>query len=148
MNAIPIKFTGRQLTKYLKELAMTLCDETTDDRGNPLTKGQAIAQLLFKKALGYTEIIEGESVYHRPESWAIQLIFERTEGRAPLSVAEPPQQMSAGEKVGELARTRLNSHTDSVVSVPERRASVDVSGDGDSGSKRPDQEPDMAGTDS
>lgn len=107
-----LKYSARQLTKFLKELAMEA--ESIDDEGETITKGKALALLLFKKALGYSEIRiddEGErrEVYHKPESWAIQYIYDRLEGRVPQSTTEEKDGPSIADKIREISRAKANS---------------------------------------
>jgi len=107
-----LKYSARQLTKFLKELAMEA--ESIDDEGETITKGKALALLLFKKALGYSSIRIGEDgnrveVYHKPESWAIQYIYDRLEGRVPQAATEEKGGPSIAEKIQEISRAKANA---------------------------------------
>ena len=96
-------YNSKQLTLHLRELAADVI--TYDDDGAAITRGEAMAQLLWKMALGYTETIKGKvgdpntEVYHKPVSWALQLIFERMEGKAPLAIPEEKGRQTAAGRV-------------------------------------------------
>lgn len=93
--------------------------QTVDDEGNPVTNEEAVARLIYRKALGWTEtrIMEDQhgnkakiEEYHPPENWALQYIYERREGKAPTAPADMDnrQKISAAERVRGLAKDRLN----------------------------------------
>jgi len=116
-----LKYSARQLTKFLKELAMEM--ESMDDEGEIVTKGKALALLLFKKALGYYDIRKGEhgervEVYHKPESWALQMIFERLEGRVPQAVLEEKGGPSIAEKIREISKAKANAFAQKTRTTP------------------------------
>jgi len=104
------RYTGKELSKHLRELAIEA--ETVTDSGDVITKAEALARLIWKKALGGPALVqtpEGlKEVINLPESWAIQLIYDRLEGKVAQSLPEEVGKRSAAEKVGELARSRLN----------------------------------------
>lgn len=108
----PKKYNSKQLTEHLRQLAAEAHDWTEED--GVITKGEAMARLLWKKALGWSESTvddEGneKKVYHKPESWAIQLVYERMEGRTPQALTEEEDQgRKVHEEVRDLARARLN----------------------------------------
>lgn len=99
--------TKRMLTKYLCELAEE--SETITNDGTPLTKAKLLAELIWKKALGYIgKNDKGEDKWFRPESWAILLIWERLEGRVAQAVPEEKTGLTVGKKVSDLVRAKLN----------------------------------------
>ena len=107
-----LKYSARQLTKFLKDLAMEA--ESVDDEGETITKGKALALLLFKKALGYSEKKFGDEgalieVYHKPESWALQFIFERLEGKVPQTTIDPKDGPTIAEKIREISKAKANA---------------------------------------
>lgn len=113
----PRKYSSHELTNHLRQLAAEAHDWTEED--GVITRGEALARLLFRKALGYVERTvddEGEErvVHHRPESWAIQLIYDRLEGKTPQAVPEDAGRVSAAEQVRELAKQRINALVGSV----------------------------------
>jgi hypothetical protein len=115
MNApgAKVKAAGtRALTSKIKELAAEVHDRLTED-GDVVTKAEALARLLWKKALGSTEKTRDDAgnlkeVTHKPEAWAIALLYERMEGRVAQAMPEEGSRMKASAKVRELAKERLN----------------------------------------
>lgn len=108
----PKRYSSKELTNHLREMAAEAHDMLDD--GSMLTRGEALALLLWRKALGYTEKRvddEGKEteVYHEPASWAIQLVYERMEGRTPQAITEDEQRIKAADRVRDLAKSRLNS---------------------------------------
>lgn len=139
MMASSIKYSTRQLTQYLRTLAADV--ETIDGEGNLITKGEALARLLFKKALGYeTEDPDdpGKKVYHKPEAWAMQMIWERLEGKAPIAMTDEKSGLSVENRVDELAVQRLNSYAETSVSVPPPPRYMGRSNNWDQSPKEPD----------
>ena len=108
----PQKYNSRQLTENLRQLAAEVHD--WDPNEGAKSKGQALAELLWKKALGYTDKTtddEGneKEVYHKPEAWAIQLVYERMEGRTPQAIQDDEgNKRKAKDQVRDLAKSRLN----------------------------------------
>ena len=100
--------TGPTLTKYLKALAVEA--ETILPDGDVLTKAAALADLVWKSALGWreTDVKTGEEIVH-PTDWrAVELLFNRIEGK---TISAPPEDSghSLVEKVTEMGRARANS---------------------------------------
>ena len=146
-----VKFSTRQLTKHLRELANETHDIDLDD-GRVITKGEALARLLWGKALGETiKTIDDQGVTHeeiqKPASWAISMIYDRMEGKIPQSVADSEKGMSAAERVSELVKTRLNSEADAAVAVSEPGGHLDLPDNGAEGPEGPGEEPGVAGED-
>ena len=124
-----------QLTKHLSALAAEY--ETTNDKGDPITRAELLALVVWKKALGWTDparmqgdIVLVKEVIHKPESWAIQLIYERIEGKAPQAITDEKGRLTAAEKVGELARSKLNAEANASLAVPCVSGPVDLSHNG------------------
>ena len=109
------RFTPRQLTKHLRELVSQ--PHTADDDGSIITKGEALARLLWNKALGYikSDPKTDEKVYNKPESWAIQLIFERLEGKTPSDPMDDIHRPSMAERVSEIAVKQFNAEAAAAV---------------------------------
>lgn len=105
------RYSGKELTKFLRQLAMEAEDLSSD--GSTITKAEKLAQILWKKALGFKETIhspEGvREVVNSPEAWAIQMIYERLEGKVANAVVEEGGKATAATRVSELARDRINS---------------------------------------
>lgn len=105
--------TSKSISKYLEELGSRV--HSVDDEGNPITREQAIAELVWKMALGYTEKVRDaatgqfKEVYRPPVAWAMELVWDRREGKVAQSAPEEPSKIKASEKVRSLARDRLNA---------------------------------------
>jgi len=108
----PQRYSTRQLTDNLRQLAAEVHD--WDPEEGAKSKGQALAELLWKKALGYTEKTTDEEgnvkeTYHKPEAWAIQLVYERMEGKTPQAAQDDEQQKRRiKDQVRDLAKARVN----------------------------------------
>lgn len=116
--ALP-KYSGKELTKHLRTLAMEA--EGINPSGDTETKAEALARLLWKKALGYSEVRQTEGgpreVSCPPEAWAIQLVYERLEGKVAQSSPEEAGKITAAERVTDLARSRINGLTSTVATI-------------------------------
>ena len=114
---------GKLLSKYIKEIA----NETHDDpvikaRGEDavmLTKAEAIARHIWKLALGWEEAVDvldksGKKIgirpeVHRPDKWAIGVIWDRMEGRVGAAdLKAGSDKASLAEKVSSLGAKRVN----------------------------------------
>jgi hypothetical protein len=102
--------TGAILSKYLRNLAVEM--HTLDDDGEIVSKAAALATLVWKHALGYKEIDPKTNVEitHDPDWRAIELLYNRVEGKIPVAVVED-QARSLTEKVSDLGKARINSLT-------------------------------------
>lgn len=100
--------TGAILSKYLRALALDV--ETTNEDGDPITKAQALAVLVWKHALGFEQpnLDKKGSTVIPPAVWAIQLLYDRIEGKIPLAVIED-QGRSLTDKVSDLGKAKINS---------------------------------------
>ena len=80
------RYSTRKLTEHLRELAAEA--ESINDEGGVITKGEALARMLWAKALGYEETDPKTGVIeaHKPAAWAIQLLWDRMEGRTPQAI--------------------------------------------------------------
>lgn len=105
------KFNSRELTDHLRRLAAGQEGHVVD--GELVTRGEALAHLLWKKALGYKETVKDDYgreqiVEHRPEAWAIQLVYDRMEGRTPQAEVADDGKVNVAERVRDMAKSRLN----------------------------------------
>lgn len=106
------RYGTRDLTNHLRELAAEAHD-WTEEKGM-ITKGQALAELLWNRALGYNEKTISDAgvervVKHEPLQWAIQLIYERLEGRATNFADEAKKKSGVRDKIDSMAKSRLNA---------------------------------------
>jgi hypothetical protein len=105
---------GTLLSSYLRRIAQEQTELVADpDRGDRMgTKAEALARLMFKMALGYAEeVIEnGKVVVNavRPDRGMIALIWDRIEGRAPLSGDPDAKKHTIADRVSEQSKVRLN----------------------------------------
>jgi len=102
-------------TKNLTELLQKIGQEThtlTND-GEPRTKDEALIRLLWDTALGYEEVTIDDKgkqklVKHRPQKWALELIYSRREGGIAGATPDEGGRRTAAEEVRELSKSRLN----------------------------------------
>jgi hypothetical protein len=112
------------LTRFLKELAGTLSDRIGDD-GRVVTKAEALALVIWERAIGYTETDDdGGKVAHKPEPWAVALVYERLEGRCPTAQDVGTNKGTVGERISELSKIKINAL--SVVSEPTEEDDPDL----------------------
>lgn len=108
----PGKFGGKALSDELRKLARMAHDTMID--GETVTREQALAAMIWRQALGWTEEKRDDAgvlrkIDHPPVAWCQQFLFERTEGKAAVATVEPQQGMKAADKVRELAKQRVNA---------------------------------------
>lgn len=139
MSSPKVKYSARHLTKCLRALA---ADPTIDDEGNPTTRAEKLARLLWKKALGGENPKTGE--FEPPAAWAIQLIYERMEGKAPAALSDDSGKMTVAERVRELAVQRVNSLSEAIAAIPDSKGPVERPDNGNQDSEGPDEESGMA----
>jgi len=103
---------GKILTRYLELIA----EEKTETVKDPMTgedrmatKAEALARLIFKRALGYTEldVKSGADIVHQPEQSKIGIIFDRIEGKAPMAGEDTQGKITAAERVSEVGKKRI-----------------------------------------
>lgn len=108
----PKAFNSKSLTAELRKL-ITQAHGWSEADG-VITKGEALAQLIWQNALGYTEVLvddEGnkKEIVHPYSQACIQLLFDRVEGKAGPVAVDNEGRVTAATKVSELARTRVNA---------------------------------------
>jgi hypothetical protein len=116
--------TGAILSKYLRALALDV--ETMDDSGDPITKAQALAKLVWQYALGFEKEDPdnpGKKTHIPPDWRAIDLLYNRIEGKVNLM---PPEETgrSLTEKISDLGKAKLNSLAKAA--APDEEESEDV----------------------
>lgn len=105
---------GQLLSKWLRQIAEEETEFIKDNDGEDrmATKAEAIARLIWKKALGYSEkkinskgveVIEN----HPPDRTMMSMIFDRIEGRAPVSTDMGKKKRSVADKVSEQGAKRI-----------------------------------------
>ncbi len=113
---------GKLLSKFIKEIASEICDDpilkAKGEEAVMVTKAEAIARYIWKTALGYTEEVEiykdGVKTgirpeYHRPDKWAINMIWDRMEGRVGQADAKAgSDKASLADRVSALGKKHMN----------------------------------------
>lgn len=105
------KLGGKKLTDELRKLAAEAY--TVTDDGTPVTREQALSQLIWKQALGWVEVVPDDNgnrseIPHPPVAWCQQFLFERMEGKAVAAAPEDSGGIRAADKVRGLALDRVN----------------------------------------
>lgn len=107
---------GQLLSKWLRQIAEEKTEfakgEDSNGEDRMVTKAEAIARLIWKKALGYSEIAvnsKGVEVTenHPPDRTMINLLLDRIEGRAPMSTDMGKKKRSIADRVGEQGKERI-----------------------------------------
>jgi hypothetical protein len=103
----------RLLTDALNVLANSI--ESLDSGDNPVTKAQKLAEIVWNHAIG-SEMFNaktGKRTQLKPQQWAIQLLFERLEGRVPV-ILDDVDGFGPGvaDRVSELAEKKINDIAD------------------------------------
>ncbi len=114
---------GKLLSKFIKEIASEICDDPVikakGEEAVMLTKAEAIARYIWKTALGWEESVDvfdkqGKKTgirpeVHRPDKWAINMIWDRLEGRAGAADLKGDSDgTSLVDKVSEQGKKRLS----------------------------------------
>ena len=107
---------GQLLSGFIRDIMEEVTEFGENDDGSlrMITKAEALARNICKRALGYTETIkdaEGKDVeiVHPPDKTNVSIVFDRMEGRVPQSLTEGEEKMTAAEKVTEQGVGRINS---------------------------------------
>ena len=114
---------GKLLSKFIKEIASEICDDplikAKGEEAVMVTKAEAIARYIWKVALGWEESIDvldktGKKTgirpeVHKPDRWAINMIWDRMEGRAGAAdLKAGSDKASLADKVSGLGAKRVN----------------------------------------
>jgi len=106
---------GKLLSNYIRLIAEEETEfiKDVDGEDKMVTKAEALARLIWKKALGYKEInivkdLPVETTYH-PDKYLMGLLFDRMEGRAPITVGDSDGKMTTAERVSEQGKKRIES---------------------------------------
>ena len=103
----PSRSTGVALTRHLRVLAAQV--DAVSDGGDLISKSEKLAEIVWQRAIGFQEkTADGKLIPHKPEQWAIMLLFDRLEGRVPVMIDDKTGQTLA-DKVTALGRSRLNA---------------------------------------
>lgn len=104
---------GQLLSQFIRDIAL---EKTAlvkiDGEDQIVSKAEALARLVWKKALGYTEQIKEDGVLvdhiHVPDRTMIALLWDRMEGRAPLMNPDKKGGRTIADKISEQGKKRIN----------------------------------------
>ena len=106
---------GKLLTKFLRQISEEKSEfikgnQTNDDR--MASKAEALARNMWDMALGKSlESVDEDGVMvhleRRPDKSMMSLIFDRLEGKSPISVTEDDEVLTVAGKVTEQGKNRI-----------------------------------------
>lgn len=114
---------GKLLSKFIREIASEKCDDPVikakGEDAVMVTKAEAIARYIWRVALGWEESVDvldrdGKKTgirpeVHKPDKWAINMIWDRLEGRAGAAdLKGGSDKASLADKVSGLGAKRVN----------------------------------------
>lgn len=117
---------GKLLSKFIKEIANEIHDDPVirakGEEAVMLTKAEAIARYIWKLALGYEESVDmldktGKKIgvkpeVHKPDKWAINIIWDRLEGRVGAAdLKAGSDKASLADRVSAQGKKRLSQIT-------------------------------------
>jgi hypothetical protein len=109
------KRAGLLLNTFLREIAEEETEflKDDDDGDRMVTKAEALARMIWDRALGFEEKrMEKDkevTIEHPPDKFYVGILFDRIEGRAaPVSYGGKKQRTIA-DKVGEQSKKRINN---------------------------------------
>lgn len=104
--------------KFLSQSLRTLASEAHDTDGDTIkTRAQCLAEYIWNAALGYKTkvldtklhvLVEKEVL---PQTWAVNLIFDRIEGKVPISEDSVLEGTSVASRVEEISKDNINDLT-------------------------------------
>lgn len=104
---------GQLLSAYLREISNEETEMVrVDGVDTMVTKAEALARNIWRDALGYTEMKKDKDgnlieLVHVPIRAAQCIVFDRIEGRAPASMSEGADKLTAAERVSEQSVKRI-----------------------------------------
>lgn len=111
----------RMFTEHLEKVGQektefqdpeTDCDGLILEHKSRVTKAEALARHIWKLALGYTERVgkeEEKEVEHKPDKWAIALLFNRIEGKVKTTENDATGKTTLADRVSEQRKKQLNA---------------------------------------
>ena len=98
---------GKFLSRWLETIAEEKTELGEDDE--LITKAEALARIIWKRALGYKErdVDTGKYVTHPPEQSKIGMIYDRIEGRAPTAGEDTKEKTPLSKRVSETGKTNI-----------------------------------------
>lgn len=104
---------GQLLSAYLREISNEETEMVRVDGVDRIaTKAEALARNIWRDALGYSEMKKDKDgnlieLVHVPIRAAQCIVFDRIEGRAPASMSEGADKLTAAERVTEQSQKRI-----------------------------------------
>ena len=112
---------GNILSTYLRLIAQETVARDDFEKGETRTmsKAEALAYLIWNKALGYREEATGENgetviVEHEPDKDMIKLVYDRIEGKVANPEENKDREQKLPDKVSDTNRARLNKMAENV----------------------------------
>jgi len=104
-----------------EETELVRCPDGTDVMA---TKAESLARIIWKRALGYTEMVtlkQGGIVekVHSPNTAMMHIIFERIEGKVQGDKESPRENMTVADRIGEQGKKAINEVTDAGIDRTE-----------------------------
>lgn len=119
------RVSNRALTDKLRELMASVHTTRLNDEGgvDMISKSERLAELIADRALGWEETVDvpdkkvsgrtvSTVVRHKPEKWAIVMVYERLEGKTPMAVADVQDTPKVADRVSDLAKKSVNALTE------------------------------------
>ncbi len=101
---------SKLISKYLEEIAKEEDAFINDDDGGRMgTKAEALSRLIWKYALGYTEVDPktGVKIIHPPSLSHLKILLDRIEGRVTdVNVAKAKK--SIADRIKDTTKSKLN----------------------------------------
>lgn len=106
---------GKLLSRFIRQIAEEQTEFVKDDDGEDrmATKAEALARLIWKRALGYTEMILPDptlppvEVVHGPDQKMLALLYDRMEGRAATASEDETLRPSTAQRVSDQGKKRI-----------------------------------------
>ena len=105
---------GQLLSQFIRKIALeeTELIKGGSDKDRMATKAEALARMVWQRALGFTEqkVVSGElvDIEHSHDRVYVGMLWDRMEGRAPLMNPEKGNKRTIVDKVSEQGIRRLN----------------------------------------
>lgn len=110
---------GQLLSQFVRSIALEQTEliKVTDGEDRMASKAEALARLMWQRALGYVEqrVEKGAlvSTVHPPDKMLMGMIFDRMEGRAPLMNPDKKDRRTIADRVSEQGKKRSNKIAES-----------------------------------
>ncbi len=111
--------TGKILTQKLHDLARDVISSSLDEGGAAVleTRAEKLAREVWNAALGIVyakneDDVEELKFVHKPQPWAVGIIFERLEGKIVPRARDNQSRPSLGTRIDEQQQLKVNSLTE------------------------------------